>query len=184
MKRLPVVLMLLAASVQAAVYKSVNDKGEVIYSDQPTPNAQRLKLPELPTYKPPPVPDVSNTPETKPAANPYKRVKILQPENDATIRDNQGVVRVQVALDPPLMTKLGDKIQFYLDGKPHGMPVGSSAISFSNLDRGTHTLSATVVNSSGAAVVSADPVVFHLHRESILNPNSPLFVKPAPRPKS
>jgi Domain of unknown function (DUF4124) len=184
MKRFPVLLILLAASVQADVYKSVNDKGEVIYSDQPMPNAQRLKLPELPTYKAPPVTGVSpsSASETKPAASPYKSVRILEPGKDATIRDNQGIVRVRVALDPPLMTRAGHKIQYYLNGEPHGTPLASSSITFSNLDRGTYTLSATIVDTSGAALMSTEPVIFHLHRESVLNPNSPLFVKPKPRP--
>ena len=184
MKRFPVLLMLLAASVQADVYKSVNKNGEIIYSDQPTPDSQRIKLPELPTYKAPPVPSFSSTQKTVPTVvNPYKSVKITEPENDATIRDNQGIVRVQVVLDPPLMTKPGHKIQFYLNGEPHGMPVGTTSISFSNLDRGTYTLSTSVVNTEGAVLMSSAPVVFHLHRESLLNPNSPLHVKPKPLPK-
>jgi Domain of unknown function (DUF4124) len=182
MKRFPVLLMLLAASVQADVYKSVNENGEIIYSDQPTPNAQRIKLPELPTYKATPVPGFSGTPETAPVASPYKSVKIVAPENDATIRDNQGVVRVQVVLEPPLITTQGHKIQFSLNGEPHGIPVGTTSISFSNLDRGTYTLSASVVDADGMVLMTSDPVVFHLHRESVLNPNSPLNVKPKPKP--
>lgn len=185
MKRLPMLLLLLAAGAHADVYKSVNEKGEVVYSDQPTPNAQRMKLPELPTYTAPPIPSLSTgTEESKPvAASPYKSVKIVSPENDATIRDNQGVVRVQVALNPPLMIQQGHKIQFYLNGEPHGIPVGTPSISFSNLDRGTYTLTTSVVNVEGAVLSSAEPVVFHLHRESALNPNSPLYVKPKPEPK-
>jgi hypothetical protein len=183
MKRLAILLMFLAMNVQADVYKSVNEEGEVVYSDQPSPNAQRMKLPQLPTYSPPPIPAFSTgTAESRPAASPYKSVKIVVPENDATIRDNQGVVHVQVALDPPLMTQQGHKIQFYLNGEPHGMPVGATSISFSNLDRGTYTLSSSVVNAEGAVLSSTAPVVFHLHRESVLNPNSPLYVKPKATP--
>ena len=185
MKRFPILFLLLAAGVQADVYKSVNDKGEVVYSDQPTPNAQRMKLPELPTYTAPPVPAFSSTPPpAKPATSPYQRVKILEPKNDATIRDNQGVVRVQVELDPPLMTDQGHKIQFYLNGEPHGVPIGATSIGFSNLDRGTYTLTARVVDADDNVISSTEPVVFHLHRESVLNPNSPHFVKPTPLPKS
>jgi hypothetical protein len=185
MKRFPVLLILLSASVQADVYKSVDENGEVIFSDQPTPNAQRMKLPELPTYKAQPVPGFSSSPKPAPAASPYDSLKIVAPENDATIRDNQGVVRVQVALEPPLMSKQGHKIQFYLNGEPHGMPVATTSISFSNLDRGTYTLTTSVVDASGAVLMTSDPVVFHLHRESVLNPNSPLYKpKPKPLPKS
>ncbi|MGB7933213.1 MAG: DUF4124 domain-containing protein [Gammaproteobacteria bacterium] len=185
MKRFPVLLILLSAGVQADVYKSVDENGEIIFSDQPTPNAQRMKLPELPTYKAPPVPGFSSSPKTAPVASPYDSVKIIAPENDATIRDNQGVVRVEVALDPPLMIKQGHKIQFYLNGEPHGIPVGTTSISFSNLDRGTYTLSMSVVDASDAVLMRSEPVVFHLHRESVLNPNSPLHKpKPMPLPKS
>jgi hypothetical protein len=185
MKRFPVLLILLSASIQADVYKSVDENGEVIFSDQPTPNAQRMKLPELPTYKALPVPGLSSSPKTAPVASPYDSLKIVAPENDATIRDNQGVVRVEVALEPPLMSKQGHKIQFYLNGEPHGIPVGTMSISFSNLDRGTYTLSTSVVDASGAVLMTSDPVVFHLHRESVLNPNSPLHKpKPMPLPKS
>jgi len=185
MKRIPVILILLSASVQADVYKSVNEDGEIIFSDQPTPNAKRIKLPELPTYKALPVPGISSGQETAPVASPYDSVKIITPENDATIRDNQGVVRVEVALEPPLMIKQGHKIQFFLNGEPHGIPVATTSISFSNLDRGTYTLSTSVVDASGAVLMTSDPVVFHLHRESVLNPNSPLHKpKPMPLPKS
>lgn len=185
MKRFPVLLILLSASVQADVYKSVDENGEVIFSDQPTPNAQRMKLPELPTYKALPVPGFSSSPKPAPAASPYDSLKIVAPENDATIRDNQGVVRVEVALEPPLMRKQGHKIQFYLNGEPHGIPVATTSISFSNLDRGSYTLTTSVVDASGAVLMTSDPVVFHLHRESVLNPNSPLHKpKPKPLPKS
>ena len=185
MKRFPILFVLLAASVHADVYKSVNEKGEVIYSDQPTPNAKRMKLPELPIYTAPPLPVSPGAKDTAqpPVANPYKSVKIVAPENDATIRDNQGIVRVEVALDPALMSKDGHKIQFFLNGEPHGIPVDTTSISFSNLDRGTYTLSTSVVNSDGVVLTSSDPVLFHLHRESVLNPNSPLNVKPVPKPK-
>jgi hypothetical protein len=185
MKRLPIFLMVVAAAcVHADVYKSVNEKGEVVYSDQPAPNAQRMKLPELPTYTPPPIPRFStgSTASKPAAANPYKSVRIVVPENDATVWDNQGMIRVEIALDPPLMTQKGHKIQVYLNGEPRGMPVGTTSISFSNVDRGTYTLTASVVNAEGVVLASAEPVVFHLHRASVQNPNSPLYVNPNPNP--
>jgi hypothetical protein len=173
MKRFPVLLILLAASVQADVYKSVNEKGEVIYSDQPTPNAKLVKLPELPTYTAPPVPSLSS-PANRTSSESLQEREDNRARERCTIRDNQGVVRVQVVLDPPLKGKQGHKIQFYLDGEPHGIPVGSTSISFSNLDRGTYTLSTSVMGAKDVVLMSAEPVVFHLHRESQLNPNSPL----------
>lgn len=173
MKQLILLLVLLPGIVQAAVYKSINERGEVVYSDQPAPGAEKMQLPELPTYKAPPVPKFSSTPEKKPETSPYDSLAIVAPENDATVRNNLGVLQVRVALKPALISKAGHKIQFYLDGQPYGTPITNTVIGFSNLDRGTHTLSASIVNSTGQTVMSSGEVTFHMHRESIYNPNNP-----------
>jgi hypothetical protein len=188
MKRFSVLLMLVAGLVQADVYKSVNSKGEVVYSDKPTPGAERLKLPPLQTYKQLPLPQLTPTPEKpeKPAVKKlYENMAFLEPENEATVRNNQGVVTVRLALEPALKTQLGHKIQFFMDNGPHGPPVQNTTMGFSNIERGTHTLSATVIDSDEQTVMSSDTVTFHLHRESIFNPNNPKNPnrpKPTPLP--
>jgi hypothetical protein len=174
MKRLILLLVLLPGMALAAVYKSTNERGEVVYSDQPTPGAEKLKLPALPTYKPPPLPKLSpGTPEKKTELSPYDSLSIVEPKNDATVRNNLGVLQVRVSIKPALLSKAGHKIQFYLDGQPYGTPITNTTIGFSNLDRGTHTLSASVLDSAGQPVMSASEVTFHMHRESIYNPNNP-----------
>ena len=180
MKRLLVLLVLLACTVQAEIYKSQNEKGEWVYSDKPSQDAERMKLPPLSTYTPPPVtqspvsdPDPAQSNET------YKSMVFVAPVNDATIRDNQGIVSASVKLDPSLMGQQGHKIQFYLDGSPHGTPVAGSNLMIKNLDRGSHALGARVLNASGKSLFSADPVTFFLHRQSVNFPNR---AKPAPAP--
>jgi hypothetical protein len=178
MKRLLVLLVLLACSVQAEIYKSQNDKGEWVFSDKPSPDAERMKLPPLSTYTPPPVkqPSVSD-PDRAPSDDTYKSMVFVAPANDATIRDNQGIVRASVQLDPSLMGQQGHKIQFYLDGTPYGVPVAGSNLMIKKLDRGTHALGARVINARGETLFSADPVTFFLHRESVNFPNR---AKPTP----
>ena len=56
MKKYIMLLALVTVVAQAEVYKSVNEKGEVVYSDTPSQGAERVKLPALPTYSAPPVP--------------------------------------------------------------------------------------------------------------------------------
>ena len=182
MKRLLVLLVLVACTVQAEIYKSKNDKGEWVYTDKPTPDAERMKLPPLSTYTPPPVtqPSVSD-PDTAQSDDTYKSMVFVAPVNDATIRDNQGIVRASVKLDPALMGQQGHKIQFYLDGSPHGTPVTGSNLMLKNLDRGSHALGARVLNASGKSLFSADPVTFFLRRESVNFPNR---AKPAPAPRT
>ena len=178
MKCLLVLLMLLSGLVHAEVYKYIDDKGAVVYSDQPRPGAERVKLPEIQTYTPPPAPKLTPTPMQKPVQKLYDSMAIVEPEEDDTVRDNQGVVQVRLLLTPPLMTKQGHKIQFYLDAQPHGIPVTNTSIGFSNLDRGLHTLSASVLDARGQTVMNADSVTFHLHRESTLFPQR----RPTPTP--
>ena len=180
MKRLLVLLVLLACTVQAEIYKSQNEKGEWVYSDKPSPEAERMKLPPLSTYTPAPIkqPSVSDTDREQPDYT-YKSMVFVAPVNDATVRDNQGIVSASVKLDPSLMGQQGHKIQFYLDGSPHGTPVAGSNLMIKNLDRGTHALGARVLNASGESLFSADPVTFFLHRQSVNFPNR---AKPAPAP--
>ena len=185
MQRFSVLLMLVAGLVQADVYKSVNDKGEVVYSDKPTPGAERLKLPPLQTFTQPPLPRLTRTPGKPVMQNLYENMAFMEPENDATVRNNLGVVTVRLLLEPALKTQLGHKIQFFMDNEPHGPPVQNTTMGFSNIERGTHTLSATVIDSNEQTVMSSDTVTFHLHRESIFNPNNPKNPnrpKPTPLP--
>lgn len=177
-------LVLLTGLVQAAVYKTITESGEVIYSDTPTSNAERMRLPELPTYTPPPLPKSIASPAKQPVKKSlYKSMVISEPEDQATLRDNQGLVQISIKLDPPLMTQLGHKIQYFLDDNPHGSPVGNVVVGFSNIDRGTHTVSAYVIDQDDNPVMSSPAVTFHLHRESINNPNNPNNPKNKPDPE-
>jgi hypothetical protein len=180
MKRLLVLLVLVACTVQAEIYKSQNNQGEWVYSDKPSPDAERLKLPPLSTYTPAPVPQSSVSAPAE-SSDTYKSMVFVEPKNDATIRDNQGTVMASVRLEPLLMSQQGHKIQFYLDGSPHGTPVTSSNLMLKNIDRGAHSLDARVFDADGKPLFSADQVTFFIHRQSV---NFPTRVKPTPLPQA
>jgi hypothetical protein len=55
MKRILILIVLFACQANAEIYKSINAAGEVVYTDTPTQGAEKLKMPALPTYTPPPV---------------------------------------------------------------------------------------------------------------------------------
>jgi len=172
MKRL-LIMLLLCSSAHADVYKSINAAGEVVYSDTPTKGAEVMDMPELPTYTPPAIPE--SAPATdKPTDTPvYSELVFVKPEDDATIRSNQGIINAELKLAPALRIRSNHRIQFYLDGEPHGEPGTSIRTTMGNVDRGEHNLSASVLDSSGEAVISSDPVIVHLHRQTINNPNHP-----------
>jgi len=170
-------LTLLVTTAQAEVYKSIDANGEVIYSDVPSRGAKRIQVPDPPTYTPAPLPPAS------PAASAaggqadtvdYREFSMRSPHADETIRSNAGIVNLSVSLEPALQVDAGHRIQYFLDDKPQGKPVKWLTASYRNIDRGTHNVSATVVDEHGAPVISTTPVTIHLLRASIQNPNNPL----------
>jgi hypothetical protein len=176
-----VIFVLLAQAVQADVYKSINADGEVVFTDVPAEGAEPVKLPGLSTYKPSPVVVKHGSPVTGEAEDddegPYESLKVTSPEDDATIWDNQGIAKLTLALEPALLTKSGHQIQYFLDGNAYGKPLPRLSRTYRDIDRGTHTLSAEVVDGEGNVVISAEPVTIHLHHMSKQHPNSPLFNK-------
>jgi hypothetical protein len=184
MKRL-LILLLLAGSAHADVYKSTNAAGEVVYSDKPTKGAEVMEMPALPTYTAPPVAEpVAGSKESAEKAV-YGELVFVKPEDDATIRNNQGIINAELKLTPALRNRSNHRVQFYIDGEPYGEPVSSIRTTMSNVDRGEHTLTASVVDASGEAIISSDPVIVHLHRETINNPNNPNNPnRPRPTPRS
>ena len=168
MKYFILLLALVSAGVQAEVYKSTNEKGEVVYSDTPSRGAERVKLPTLPTYTAPPVAP-STSVDREPAKNgDYESFTFNKPNNDETVRNNLGIVMIETRLAPDLQTKLRHRIQFYLDGVPHGPRLDRTAATMSNLDRGEHTLSASVLDDDGKVLITTSNITVHIKRESRL----------------
>ena len=180
MKQLLILLVLVVCPVHAEIYKSQDESGAWVYSDRPSPNAERMKLPPLSTYTPPPQTPNSASASQGESVGVYKSMVFLEPEDDITLRDNSGVVSVVLKLDPPLKGMQGHKIQYYLDDKPYGPPVVTSSITLRNVDRGQHLLGARVIDAEDDNIFSASPVIFHIHRQSINNPNR---ARPRPTPK-
>ena len=168
MKHIILLFALVTAGAQAEVYKSINDKGEVVYSDTPSQGAEQVKLPTLPTYSAPPVvpsPGVAPAPAENAI---YESFSFSKPQNEATVRNNLGIIMIETRLAPPLQTRLRHRIQFYLDGKPNGPPLDRTAITMSNIERGAHTLSASVMDKNGRVLVSTGDITVHVKRESKL----------------
>jgi hypothetical protein len=163
-----------SGSVLAAVYKSVDAQGNVVYTDERQGNAKPLDLPPLSTIPPPK--SLNLTPAkngTDDVGTNYEQISIVSPTQDATVRDSPGNVAVSVALKPALNKAAGHRIQYYLDGQTQGEPTTSKQTAFQELDRGTHTVEAAVVDSSGKELLRSSANRFYLHRESVNFPRGP-----------
>lgn len=165
------VIICFSTTVVAQMYKWTDADGKIIYSDQPNPNGseEKIKSPPPTTSKPPAT--TQRTPTTTPTkANDtrgrvrYTAFSIDQPMNDEGVRENAGNLKVNMSITPNLNTARNHKIEIFLDGKKAG-ETASLSYQFKNMDRGTHTLIAKVVDGSGKVYKSAS-VTFHLLRVS------------------
>ena len=167
---------LMCAYAQADVYKQELPDGTVIFSDQPGPDAEKIEIPKLQTFPPPPQP-VFIEPEIKPgkkSAIGYNKITITAPANEATIRENSGKVEINVAIEPSLQTQAGHKVLVTMDGKAIGDPATTLQYTLDNVDRGTHTLQASILDASGTPLMTSATVTFYLKRHSILFKNNNL----------
>ena len=168
MKWLPLLLVVFTATLHADVYKHVNEQGEVVYSDTPAPGAEKMKLPELPTYTPPKVPLVRSD-DAPLESEIYRTLEFIKPLDKSTIRNNLGVIELQLRIDPALKVREQHRLQFYLDNERYGPLADTTSIMMSNIERGEHSLSASVFDASGNVVIASKPVTVFVKRESILH---------------
>ena len=174
-KLIPVLLGLrLAFGAGAATYKWVDKEGRVHYSDKPVEGAERVDLPELPTYAAPVEPTAQRNgreprrPDTGPA---YTRFEFISPKSEQVFWDLVGKLPVQLALEPGLRD--GDRINIYLDGKLTGnSPTTSLGMTLEEVWRGSHSLKAVVVGPDGAARITAESGTFHVKQHSQKLPNT------------
>ncbi len=185
---------LFSVSVSAEVYKWVDEGGKVHYGDSPDASSNATRLPGFEASSPPPPVEAPSPkePEPTPAAEAAETtpgvysfpelfgdrsaqgpanydIRITTPAQDATVRDNQGIIPVAFTTTP--MPDEDFSYQMYLDGEPWFQPFFSQQVYLSNVNRGSHTIQVRLMNSEGSVVGESGSVTFHLHRASALNRN-------------
>ncbi|MHB8471480.1 MAG: DUF4124 domain-containing protein [Gammaproteobacteria bacterium] len=168
-RRLLLLLCLLPLLASAEIYKSIDADGNVVFSDTPRPGAKKIILPPTPVYNLGTPPQSATSVARKATANAYYTLlRIVQPAAGETVRDNTGAVAVSVGLTPPLNVQAGHKLIVALDGNTLSQQDNATQIKLSNLDRGVHTLKATVLDATGQVQISSQSLTFYMKRESVL----------------
>jgi hypothetical protein len=166
---LKILMILISATftlefLHAEIYVWIDENGNKVYGDEPkkSDHAKPVELEPLTVLEFPQGSDdvLEDTPQN--ITNPYTLLAIISPVADETIRDNSGSVSVSLSIEPALVE--GHKIQLYLDGSAFQSPQANMSFTISNVDRGTHTLSASVIDESGKSLMQTQGVSFHLHR--------------------
>jgi hypothetical protein len=181
-------LLIVAGFANATqIYKSIDADGNVVFSDLPPApgtTAEPVELAPANTFTAPAAsvpgpggPGQSGAPEDDPAAaGRYQALRVLDPPDDAGIRENAGNVAVTAELQPTLRS--GHLLQLYLNGVLY-QTAHAPQFQLTNVDRGTHVLELRVVDEAGNVVATSEPSVFHLQRRSLILQPAPS--KPAPR---
>lgn len=170
-------LLLLAALPAAAteVYRWVDADGQVHYSDQWRPGAEKIRLQETAVFSAPKV--AATAPAAKaaagaPPAGRYGSLEIASPAQEEVLWNIEGQLRVSVRVNPGLQP--GHGLRLYLDGAAQDLPPGSTEIQLKDVFRGVHTLKAQVVNEAGTVLIESQPTTFSVRQTSIANPSRPI----------
>lgn len=193
MRALVLMLMLGLSTASVAkdeVYKWVDDKGVVHYTDKPpTEGAKPTKLPPLQTYKGGTVPPLNKFEKSaiKGTGN-AAQIQVVTPSRDETFRGGERVVPVAVQVTPQLAE--GQKLIYLLDGTPASPPTTDTAFALTEVDRGSHIVSVSLVDASGEVIANSPGVQFHMKppiadqgSSNPPNPNQPKPTQPKPKPK-
>jgi len=169
--------MVAAPAALAETWVRVEKDGTKTYSDRPIPGGTPVVLSSAQTYSAPQIADPTRPAEVQSleaTANFRYQSCTLSPRNDDTLQNPESVT-ISLSTTPTLL--IGHDVNISMDGASVG--TGQSSVTIQYPDRGTHSVSAQVVNRSGQTLCSAS-TTFHVQRTNL---NSPQRQPPPPRPR-
>jgi hypothetical protein len=146
------------------VYKYIAEDGEVIYSERYHPEAERIRVTDPKKGVAVPSPDELND-KVRAEAGEYDTFAIVQPGDNETVRNEEGMVNVGISLSPNLAEN--HIIHLYVDGTKLDSDIKQTQLSLQKLSRGTHSLQAKIVNSEGQSIKESKRVTFQLRQPEV-----------------
>lgn len=159
-------LLFISIGLNADVYKW-KENGRVIYSDQANPNGKKkkLKLPEITSYKAPKAgPVIISKEKSNKAAFPYQ-LSVLSPSPEQTYTGANALVQLEFASKPGIVTHAGHTIEYRIGAKTE--TTNQLQTSLGNIDRGSHVLTARIIDHGGKVLSNTVTLSFHVKRNSI-----------------
>lgn len=171
-----VLAMLLSGVAQAAIYKSTDAQGNVVYSDSPTKDAKAIELPPIAIVPSLSAEQIAQANAMRAKARPVQNYQLsfTQPLADQTVRKPDNIV-VALNITPALAN--GDSMTILLDGIVVANGTGAS-IATEALDRGAHSVTARVMDASGKVIKEVSTTV-NLQQITV---NSPANLAKKPKP--
>jgi len=171
--RVALLFMAVATATSAAggtiTYRWVDADG-IHYSDQPHPGADQITLTRAPAYSSGQDQSSSASAHPSRAANDaadfqYDSCAVVQPAQDEVLVDAHAVT-IAVQANPP--KRGGDRVVLSLDGRAIE-PASNDQQDFTinPIDRGTHTVSASVRGADGRSLCQSAALSFHVRQPAL-----------------
>lgn len=174
----------------AEIWRWKDANGVVHYSDKPVPGAERMALTiPVPTTGAeqaaqdfgPDEPAAEQSAESGQRQQPftYSACVVRSPAGNETFR---GVQPIEVVLDVQPRLQPGHSVRVLFDNTPVAdWPADETRHTLGEVFRGSHTLSARILDANGRPVCAGSAITFHLLQESVLPPAGQ---PPRPRPRT
>jgi len=148
------------------IYKTVDAKGNVVFSDIPDDNAQELEIEPVSIIKME-QPKSSRQPamlKPKPEhAFRYESVSIVSPKNDETLTNTVGQAMIVATSAPAL--RPGDKFVLSVNGEKKAAQSGA-VFNLYGLTRGSHTAVVKIINRTQETIATSAPASFFIKQHS------------------
>ena len=150
------------------LYRVVDEKGNVSYSDNPVAGAQEVEMKPIQSIKmdKPKVDydlledEFNRKPKRESGDGYYDLIEFVGLENNGVVRNNGGTVTLTAKLHPELSK--GHFLIFYIDGKQIGSQQKELTITAENIEYGPHFASFSVVSKDGKKVQQSKKINFAL----------------------
>ncbi len=142
------------------VYKTVDEKGKVTFTDKPTPDAETVDIKETNLATPVQVP-ARERQEGEPSQDDYKSLTITSHSNDDIIPNGLNPFNVSTQVNPSLQQ--GHKLRLYIDGQKYSEGTASN-FRVTSIARGSHTLQVTIVDQEGNSLKQSEAVTIFAYR--------------------
>jgi hypothetical protein len=164
------------AAGAADTWRWKDANGVVHYSDRPAPGAERVQVGSssgpgnAEAAAPQPATPAANPQQAQPVPTgvPYTSCVVVAPANDEVFNAVNSV-SASLLLTPELQE--GHRIQVLFDGQPYpAWPEGVLSYTIVDINRGTHSLSARLVDAEGRSLCTGPAITFHVRQPSVLSP--------------
>ena len=156
--------MSMAFSVQAeTVYKSVDEDGNVVYTDAPTADGEKMQLKNVQPVETAPVESTESSPDQEPQENTYTKLEITSPKEGDAIYDNSGIINIRLSVVPALKAREGDKLVLHMDGQQIDESKRNQ-FNLNGIEPGRHSFVAIIINKEEKELKRSTPVSLTLYR--------------------